>query len=235
MSRRDNVGARCPRCRLFQRVCICSIVPRLEMPTRLVLLMHRDEERKPTNTGRLCTLALPNSEIVVHGVEGAETQLSFAQEPILLFPGPDARPIADYAGRAVTLIVPDGTWRQAAKMKKRIPALRDVPTVSIPAGEETQYRLRAERREGGLATAEAIARALGVLEGPLVEAALLELFHIMVERTLWVRGQLGAHQVRGGIPELQDPAAREGLDGRERDAQRALTSRGTARSRPSDG
>ena len=200
MSRRDNVEARCPRCRLFQRVCICSIVRRLETRTHLVLLMHRDEERKPTNTGRLATLALPNSALVVHGVAGRETCLAWAHEPILLFPCPDARPIEDYAGRAVTLVVPDGTWRQAAKMKKRIPALRDVQTVSLPDGDETQYRLRAERREGGLATAEAIARALGVLEGPHVEAALLELFRVMVERTLWVRGQLAAGAVHGGIP-----------------------------------
>ncbi|MEO6950970.1 MAG: tRNA-uridine aminocarboxypropyltransferase [Polyangia bacterium] len=204
MSRRDNVEARCPRCRLFQRVCVCSIVPRLETHTRLVLLVHRDEERKPTNTGRLATLALPNSELVRHGDRGATTHVAWPEgsQPLLLFPEEGAHPISRYAGGPTTLIVPDGTWRQAAKMKKRIPALRDIPTVCLPeGGHPTAYRLRAERKEGGLATIEAIARAFGVLEGAQIEAALLELFQIMVERTLWVRGQLSADKVRGGIPD----------------------------------
>ena len=208
MSRRDSVEARCPRCRMFQRVCVCSIIPRLETVTRLVLIVHRDEERKPTNTGRLATLALANSELVRHGDEGSPTRVEWPadSQPLLLFPEDGARPIAEFADRKTTLIVPDGTWRQAAKMKKRMPALRDVPTVCLPeGGDPTAYRLRAERKEGGLATVEAIARALGVLEGPHVEAALLELFHIMVERTLWVRGQLPADRVRGGIPPQGTP------------------------------
>jgi len=216
VSRRDNVEARCPRCRLFRRVCICSIIPVLETGTRLILLVHRDEERKPTNTGRLATLSLSNSELVRHGARGEETTLAWpaGSQPVLLFPEEGARPIASYAGldRPVTLIVPDGTWRQAAKMKKRLPALAEVPTVSLPEGDATRYRLRAERREGGLATIEAIARALGVLEGPVIEGALTELFQIMVERTLWVRGQLGAAEVRGGIP-AEAPGSTEPPEG----------------------
>ncbi len=206
MSRRDNVAARCPRCRLHLSICVCALIPTLTTRTRLLLLIHRDEERKPTNTGRLAHLCLPNSEIVRRGDRGApEPKLSWEpdSQPLLVFPHDDATPLATWAsgGAKVTLIVPDGTWRQAFKARKRVPGLRDVPCVSLPEGAPTLYRLRSERHEGGLATMEAIARALGVLEGAPIERALVALFRTMIERTLWVRGQLAAEDVTGGIPE----------------------------------
>jgi DTW domain-containing protein len=76
--------------------------------------------------------------------------------------------------------------------------------VTLPAAGPTEYRLRAEPREGGLATLEAVARALGILEGdagPEIERAMLAVFRVMVERTLWFRGKLHDHEVTGGIPE----------------------------------
>ena len=72
----------------------------------------------------------------------------------------------------------------------------------------TIYRLRAEFHEGRLATLEAIARALEILEGPSVRAALEDLFRIMVARTLWMRGVVRADEVPGAIPEralVDDP------------------------------
>ena len=75
-----------------------------------------------------------------------------------------------------------------------------VPCAVLPPGAPSTYRLRHEARPGGLATAEAIARAFGLLEGPEVEAALLRVFRAMVERTLWSRGTLDTREVTDGIP-----------------------------------
>jgi DTW domain-containing protein YfiP len=110
---------------------------------------------------------------------------------------------ADRDPRPVALVVPDGNWRQASRVRNRVPRLRDVPCVSLPAGEPSVYRLRFEAHPAGLATLEAIARALRVLErenGPAVERALLAPFNAMVDRTLWSRGDLRDHEVAGGIP-----------------------------------
>jgi len=169
-------------------------------------LIHRYEDRKPTNTGRLATLCLVNSEVSVRGHESAPT-LPFTwdadSQPLLLFPHEDALPLAPRAPseRPVTLIVPDGNWRQASKVRNRVPGLRDVPCVSLPPDVPSIYRLRAEAHEKGLATAEAIARAMGILEGVHVRRAIEEVFRIMVERTLWSRGAINAADVTGGIPE----------------------------------
>jgi DTW domain-containing protein YfiP len=138
---------------------------------------------------------------------------------LLLFPFEGALDLRTFAGvageaRPITLVVPDGTWRQASKVRNRVPGLRDVPCVTLPMDAPSKYRLRAEAHGTGLATIEAIARAMGILEGLHVRRALEHVFHAMVERTLWSRGELDDHEVTGGIPEgaeRHDP--RSGLAG----------------------
>jgi DTW domain-containing protein YfiP len=206
MSRRANAAFRCERCHLHDSLCVCALIPRIETRTCVVLVIHRYEDRKPTNTGRLATECLTNSEVLVRGHE-TRPSLPFTaasdSQPLVLFPYPGARPLTDYANssRAITLVVPDGNWRQASKVYKRVPGLRDVDCVSLPPGPPSRYRLRAEAHEKGLSTLEAIARALGILEGATVQQALEQIFSAMVTRTLWARGEIGTRDVTGGIPE----------------------------------
>lgn len=211
MSRRDNTEHRCDRCVMHASLCVCALVPVLETRTRLVLVIHRDEERKPTNTGRLALLAMKNSELCVRGRHSEPTPGFTWDEttrPLLLFPHADAVLLASVAvvpgdDRPVTLIVPDGNWRQASKVRGRVAGLREVPCVSLPVAAPSTYRLRSEAHPFGLATIEAIARSLRILEGargPEIERALLDVFRAMVERTLWARGTINAHDVTCGLP-----------------------------------
>lgn len=205
MSRRNNGDARCPRCRVHASLCLCALIPRIATRTRLVLVIHRREERKPTNTGRLAIECLSNSQVLVRGHQSSPSapfNWDGSTQPLYLYPHPDAIPIARFAAseRPITLIVPDGTWRQAAKVRTRVAGLSDVPCVSIEPDAPTMYRLRQETRAEGLATIEAIARALGVLEGAHLRSALETVFRAMVERTLWSRGQLTSADVAAGIP-----------------------------------
>jgi DTW domain-containing protein YfiP len=198
---------------MHETLCVCALIPRLETRTRLTLIIHRYELRKPTNSGRLAAACLVNSELRVRGHEGEPSEpftWDGSVQPLLLFPSDDAVPLTEYASSPVpvSLIVPDGTWRQAAKVRMRVPGLREVPTVTLPAGAPTRYRLRAETHDEGLGTMEAISRAMGILEGAHVEAALDRVFATMVERTLWLRGELDTANVVSGIPEaalLRDP------------------------------
>jgi DTW domain-containing protein len=206
MSRRDNAHVRCSRCHLHQSLCLCALIPRLATRTRVVLVIHRVEQRKPTNTGLLAVECLQNSELWVrgHATHGDERfQLDPATTPLLLFPSEGAPSLTEFAqsSRPVSLIVPDGNWRQASRVPHRVPCLAGVARVSLPAGPPTMYRLRHEPRDGGLATMEAIARALGVLESPAVQQTLEHVFCVMVERVLWSRGALLSSQVTGGIPD----------------------------------
>jgi DTW domain-containing protein YfiP len=182
------------------------MIPRIETRTRVLLVIHRFEDRKSTNTGRLATHCLTNSEVVVRGdanAPGDAVDFPPGSEPVLLFPHEDAVPLRDFAAskRPVALVVPDGNWRQASKVRKRVPGLDALPCAMLEPGASSLYRLREETHPRGLATMEAIARALGVLEGEAVQRELERLFLVMVERTLWSRGELGRAEVTTGLPD----------------------------------
>jgi DTW domain-containing protein YfiP len=190
-------------------LCVCALIPspRLETRTRVVLFIHRGEDRKSTNTGRLATECLAHSEVFVRGHHTQPSEpftWEGTSQPVLLFPHEDARPLADFAAKTaapVTLVVPDGTWRQASKVRRRVPGVSALPCAWLPPSVASTYRLRTESREGGLATLEAIARAMGILEGMHVQHALERVFRAIVERTLWARGAVAAGEVSVGIPE----------------------------------
>ncbi len=219
MSRRDNAVWRCAGCRMLGGLCICALMPRLETRTRLLLYVHHSEERRPTNTGRLAARCLAGSEVILLGERDrppAPYAHSPGSRPLLLFPHQDATPLDQLApsSEPVTLVVPDGNWRRAKLVRTRVPGLADMVRVTLPPGPPSSYRLRAEPRADGLATMEAIARALGILEGPTVQAELERVFRIMVERTLWTRGLLPAADVTGGIPigATRNPRGRAAAD-----------------------
>jgi len=208
MSRRNNLD-RCVTCRMHQTLCICALVPRLETRTRLALLVHDREAHKPTNTGQLAARCVPRSTVGIIGDRAqpaALPPLADHEQPLVLYPAEDAVSIEAYAAteRPVVLIVPDGSWRQAHKMRRRLPGLAAIPCVSLPEAAPTEYRLRSEHHAGGLSTFEAIARALRILEGDAgaaAEAAMMALFRVMVDRTLWLRGRLRDDEVTDGVPD----------------------------------
>jgi len=218
MNARASLGQkRCEVCRLHHAVCVCGDLPRLDIATRLIVVMHHNEQFKPTNTSRLAVACLSGAEITVRRKpdregnaplvdEAGEELLPRVDRPAVLFPASDAVPLDEVADhpdrRPRTLLVPDGTWRQAVRLRRRTPGLRDVPTVTLPTGRPTGYRvLRRTKGEGRLSTLEAIARALGILEGDHVREALETLFHVVVDRHLWIQGRLRTEDVTGGIPE----------------------------------
>lgn len=204
-SRRNRSDHRCGRCRMHTALCLCALLPRVQTRTRVVVVVHHVEARKPSNTGRLATLCLAGSELWVRGEPGAP-QVAFEPEvgrrALLLFPHPDAPPLAPAAGSSepVTLVVPDGSWRQAAKVRARVHGCAALPCVSLPVPERSRYRLRAEPHAHCLSTFEAIVAALAILEGDEAVAALQPVLATMVERSLWARGTVPRGEVTGGVP-----------------------------------
>jgi DTW domain-containing protein YfiP len=196
--------SRCAACRMHASLCICDLVTKLETRTRLVIVMHRAEERKSTNTGALAARCIARSEVVVRGHEDRPTRFEAdpATQPVLLFPHEDAMPLSQFARseRPITLVVPDGTWRQASKARARVPGLRDIPCACLPVESPSTYRLRAPSHAAQLSTIEAVARAMGLLEGAHVRRAIERVFRAMVERTLWAKGDLDDADVTVGIP-----------------------------------
>ncbi len=107
----------------------------------------------------------------------------------------------DVDNRPWTLILLDGTWHQANRLRKRF-LTSHVPFARLPVDlRPSTYQLRQGHFTGSLSTLEAAARALAIVEDDVdVEAHLLDGFRRMVDRTLWLRGSKQAADVYGGLP-----------------------------------
>ncbi len=164
----------------------------MTLGTHIALVMHRREVNKPSNTGGLAMQLFPNSRRYVRGLTQGSADLGDLEAPDrrtwLLFPSEQAevltRELVTEDDRPITLVVPDGTWAQTRRAVRREPVMCRARHVLAPPGPRTRYRLRQEHVHGGLATAEAMARALGVIEGEAAQRALEQLFEAHVERVL---------------------------------------------------
>jgi small multidrug resistance pump/quaternary ammonium compound-resistance protein SugE len=140
---------------------------------------------------------------------------------------PSATPLEEWRGRTEARwrsSSPDGTWAQATRIpraSRRAPANR----VRVAA----RFAERQAPAHGAVSASDGDARgagalALGILEGPEVEAALLRVYRIMTERTLWTNGRIAtARRDRrnpGRAVRQARPAVRRALTGR---CQRALS------------
>lgn len=202
---------RCPICGLQADLCLCKIVQPIPVQTRVVVIAHFKEIARTSNTGRLVPICLSRGELRVRGLPMQPTDTSGLTGPknYLLYPDESAQTLTrDLASDGpITLIVPDGNWTQAGKVRHREPTLSHLPMVKLPDGPPSRYRLRKSPDLSRVSTLEAIARALGVLEGEEVQRAVESVFDLMVERTLWTRGKLDADEAQ--IPE--DVRHRSGL------------------------
>jgi len=185
-------------CAASRALCLCDEVPRIELNTKVCLVIHRRELTRSSNTGLLALRALVNSEMRIRG-EGRETLdlkdlLTPQYRTFLFYPSDDAveldKELVAQDRRPIQLIVPDGTWRQARKIHSRHHELKDIPRVKISTPSNSVFQLRAQSRPEGMATLQAIAHGLGVIEGDLVGAQLMKLYHAKIERTLIGRGLL---------------------------------------------
>jgi DTW domain-containing protein len=181
---RSRRAPRCPACWLATSLCLCATLPLLAVRTRLIVVMHHREAITSTNTGRLAARVLEGASVRVRGLPGAPPPDPLPEgRRLALFPLPAARELvpADGAGERAVLLVPDGNWAQARRIARRDENLAGAEPVRLPSPPPTRYGLRRNPREGMLSTLEAIAIALGVLEGPAIEAQLLDVFERFVE------------------------------------------------------
>lgn len=173
--------ARCDRCLRPAEFCVCAGLVPVPSRTRVVLLQHPREARLAICSAWLTRLSLENAELLRGvGFERSARVRELARLPgaTLLYPGPGSTPArALAASPPPVLFAVDGTWRQSEKMLRLSPTLAALPRLSVDAGRPSGYGdLRAEPGAVHLSTLEAVALALGDLEGaperftPMVEA-----------------------------------------------------------------
>lgn len=181
----------CARCLRAVRVCVCAHLPSLAPGTRVVILQHPRERRVAIGTARMASRCLAGSAVVVGThVEGHPKVVAAlgdpGRRPVLLWPGPGAVDLATSPPVGpITLIVVDGTWPLAKKLLRYNPAIAALPRYAIAPSAPSEYRIRREPRAECLSTIEAIANALGAIEGdPAPYRAMMVPFRAMVDAQL---------------------------------------------------
>jgi DTW domain-containing protein YfiP len=199
MSQRKKDQERCQNCLMRNELCICTLIPRLDTNTKIIVIISKREFKVPTNTGRLAGLALKNSTILLRGDLDQPYDLTEHLGPsgtnFVFYPDEYAQvvtPDIASAAKPLTLIFPDGNWRGAGKMCRRDQVMAGLPKLRLPAGAPSNYRVRKETKAEGLATIEAISRALGIIESPTIQMQLDALLKVMSDRTLKSRGRIGS-------------------------------------------
>lgn len=190
-----DLSRRCPRCLFPPAECLCADVPRVDTRTRFLLLRHASEVNRPTNSGRWAALALRRSRLLDYALQGSPPDLSAIQEPgtAVLFPSPHPPGLSPPPRQIVVL---DATWAQARRMIQRIPVLRRLPRLSLPAVAGAARPMREPTVAGGVSTLEAMAAALHLVGEPDAARALEALHAAASERAWRLRG--GEGRARAG-------------------------------------
>ncbi|EQC44344.1 tRNA-uridine aminocarboxypropyltransferase [Bacteriovorax sp. Seq25_V] len=189
-TRRETFSGRCEVCRINKPLCFCSHIPKLDNKVEVLVVMHFTERWLTSNTAYFANLVLNNSKIIERGnLNSPMTSEQFVKEEksyLYLFPTEDSKPIEEFKGdiSKAVLVVPDGSWSKAKKFHKREECLKALPKYHLSNVGKSNYQLRKSPGEDFLCTYEAIAKALGSLEGKEIENQMLNFFDIFVDRVL---------------------------------------------------
>ena len=192
-------SGKCDKCRLPVRFCFCNELSTITLKHKVSIIMHHREFHLTSNTGNLAKLTIPQTNIHLRGLLGRPLQpqdiFLAGHTPLFLFPCEDALPLnqdllPQFPG-PLQLIVPDGSWRQASKFKKREDFLKNILAVKLDVTAPGRYFVRTTPHQEKLSTYEAMAYALLVLEGkengPSIFAAMMRNFEAMVKANLKAR------------------------------------------------
>lgn len=196
MSKRALTSLRCIRCRINLPLCICDQIKPFSIRTNISLVVHVSELTLTSNTAQFLKLMMPEqAEIYIRGDQFTKfTPDKILERPgqqLFLFPSEDSVELnADFLKAHPGphhLVVPDGKWTQAIKVRNREPEFKKMMAVKLPPGILGEYELRKAPHPEWVSTYESVAHALGIIEGQKVRDDLMTFFRGWVKRTMYNR------------------------------------------------
>jgi DTW domain-containing protein YfiP len=175
---------RCTGCGLIPERCLCERLPRIRLPWPIVVLQHRKERHKPTNTARLLPRVIEGCVLLTIALPDrpwSAAQLGSTPERfVVVFPSADAERLDAARLDALAeskcgLLLLDGSWRQAGRMVRRADGVAQLPRVALPPGGPSRWPARRAPRPDQLCTFETVVRIVALASSRYgVEAAELE-------------------------------------------------------------
>lgn len=180
---RETLKDRCSECEINKRWCFCKKIPSINNKTPMTVIIHIKESSLTSNTARLALKSLNNSNYYIRGQKFNETALDIKKghHHLYLYPHEDSevltKELVDSIDKPIQLIVPDASWKQARKIRRR-ENLDELQTVRLPLEIKGNYTLRNSGKENSLCTIEAIAYALGIIESKDIQDSLINIFEV---------------------------------------------------------
>lgn len=177
---RGSKAIRCSHCLMAEFACFCHLRENNDSPVDFILLFHRDEIHKPTNSGRLIADLFPdNTQAFLWSRTDPQQDLlnylsNLQGNCTLLFPNTEtaqtqnrqqrtAFPEVNKNSQKHTFIILDGTWKQASKMFHQSEWLKDIPHFEINSEAQRSFLVRHSQHKMQFATAEVTAMLLDSL------------------------------------------------------------------------
>lgn len=201
---------RCSYCLMSKDACFCHLRKVSRSPIEFILLFHRDEIHKPTNSGRLIADLFPQDTkaYIWSRTEPSASLLKHLQQIqencTILFPNTE---IAKSRGRKLrtnlpsesaeqkhTFIILDGTWKQASKMFHQSEWLKHIPHFEISSEAKRSFLVRHSSHNMQFATAEVSAMLLDTLGHLEQSQRLLHYYQAFNQRCLNSRRRLQPKQ-----------------------------------------
>jgi len=198
----------CQRCKKPEQVCLCSYLDPQENAKAVIILRHPDEKSKALGTASLVEFGLSRATIVdalySHHQDIRDLLLRFScTEPLLIYPEPLSEEYPHYVydfekDRFTSLalqkaydsiILLDGTWRNTRELLHCNSWLKQLPSLSLVNLGQSRYRIRQAKQEGAVATIEAVAFALSLLDETFQADKLIKPFEKMIEFQIERMGQ----------------------------------------------
>lgn len=190
---------KCYRCFRPVSSCYCEDIVPVDPGVKFAFLMHpREAYRQKTGTGRLASLSLVGSEIIV-GIDFTDNArlnaliADPAYAPFVLYPADNARFTdspefrAEIGGRTLLVIVIDATWFFAKKMLKASKNLHALPALSFVAPYRSRFEFKAQPHPACLSTIESAyylvneLRTAGIARAEADPEPLMTVFRKMID------------------------------------------------------
>lgn len=197
------MSEKCYKCFRPLKTCYCRYITPVDTGIKFVFLMHPKEAfKQKTGTGRLASLTLTGSEIII-GINFTDNERlnalisgkgEFARYfPVMLYPAKDAyftdtSAFADAIGdRQLLVIVVDATWFFAQKMVNLSANLHHLPKLSFKNEYRSQFIIKTQPDPACLSTIESSyylieeLKKTGIARRDADQSGLMDVFHQMVE------------------------------------------------------
>ena len=191
-------AVRCHACRLAPRWCVCRALPQATTAIQVDVLMHPQEQCKPSSTGKLIERAVQGARCQLyqrgshqHGGPSAPS-LAALQAPELWILHPLGEPLESIqsvidSSTPLRVLLLDGNWSQAGEMLRTVESMGRC--VRLRAAGPSRYWLRDQREPSHISTAEALLGVFNAVGDTAAEVQFRLHFELHVYASLRARGR----------------------------------------------